>query len=340
MKTKITYSLLAAAAACSLANAQTTAYTTPVGYVSLGGTQFMQPAVDAETDQTISLPLKNAAVFSGEAASSSSTSISFSGTPFSNLELVATPHIVEVTSGPKAGLQGLVTAATSSALTIAPSDSSGDFSSIGAASVAVRPAFTVAGLMANSNPPAGTQFLAYTGTASGINVPNDIILEWDGANWIDIVNTGEAADNTVLYNGESFIVRNPTQTPITELVIAGEVITNKLQLELVNIDSNADQDIPMAYNSTVPETVAASGITALANPGDQIIITDASIAGIFKSASVLLEFDGADWIDIVNTGEAAQNTTLIGGGIGFTYQRKATSNPTVWTQNPSYISSL
>jgi uncharacterized protein (TIGR02597 family) len=50
MKTKITYSLLAAAAACSLANAQTTAYTTPVGYVNL--------TIPASSDSTITPSLE------------------------------------------------------------------------------------------------------------------------------------------------------------------------------------------------------------------------------------------------------------------------------------------
>ena len=50
MKTKITYSLLAAAAACSVANAQTTAYTTPVGYVSL--------TIPASSDSTITPSLE------------------------------------------------------------------------------------------------------------------------------------------------------------------------------------------------------------------------------------------------------------------------------------------
>ena len=339
MKTKITYSLLAAAAACSVANAQTTAYTTPVGYVSLGGTQFGQPAVAAQTDQTISLPLSNAPVYSGVASSSGSTTITFSGSPFSNLDLLTNPHIVEVTSGQGAGTQGLITANTSNTLTVASSDGT-NYSSIGAASIVIRPAYTVAGLMSGSNPPLGTQFLAYTGTASGINVPNDIILEWDGSNWIDIVSTGEAADSMVLYAGESFVVRNPTSTPISSIVITGEVITSNLKVRLENIDPSSDQDIPVAYNSTVAETVAASGISQIANIGDQIIITDSAITGIFKSASTILEFDGSDWIDIVNSGEAAQGSTYIGGGIGFTYQRKANTNPSEWTQNPSYTSSL
>jgi uncharacterized protein (TIGR02597 family) len=52
MKTKITYSLLAAAAACGFAQAQTTAYTTPVGYVSL--------TIPAGSDSTITPPVERA----------------------------------------------------------------------------------------------------------------------------------------------------------------------------------------------------------------------------------------------------------------------------------------
>ena len=61
MKTSISYSLIAAAMACGFANAQTTAYTTPVGYETLAvaagvnflGVRLQQPVVAAGTVSSI-----------------------------------------------------------------------------------------------------------------------------------------------------------------------------------------------------------------------------------------------------------------------------------------------
>ncbi|OYV06790.1 MAG: hypothetical protein CFE26_04430 [Verrucomicrobiales bacterium VVV1] len=337
MKPIYSYALLAAFAAVGAASAQTTATTTPVGYISLGAPTG--DAIPAGTDNIISIPLNKPSAYSGAVSGSTGTTISFAGTPFTASAFTATPHVVEITSGTKKGVTGLVTANTSSVLTVASVDGT-DFSGLTVETVTIRPAWTVQGLFATAVVPAGTQLLGYTGTAEGINVPTDVILEWDGTNWIDLAVTGDVADNTVLHPGESFIVHNVTATAIPSLVVNGEVFKNKFRVRLENLNTSVDQDIPVSYASSVPESVANSGITPLAQVGDQINITDSSLTGVNKSASVILEFDGSDWIDLAVTGEPAQATTYIGGGFGLTYRRKATATISNWDQNPTYIPTL
>lgn len=336
MKPIYSYALLAAFAAVGSASA-VEAVTTPVGYVSLGAPSG--DAIPAETDNIISIPLNKPSVYTGAVSGSTATTVTFAGTPFTASAFVAVPHVVEITTGSKAGVTGLIVANTESELTVSSVDGT-DFSGLTVESVAIRPAWTVQGLFATATVPAGTQLLGYTGTAEGINVPTDVILEWDGTNWIDLAVTGDVADATVLHPGESFIVHNVTLTPIPSLVVNGEVFSNKFRVRLENINTSTDQDIPLSYASSVPETVEDSGITALAQVGDQINITDSALTGLNKSASVILEFDGTDWIDLAVTGEPAQATTFIGGGFGLTYRRKATATVSDWNQNPSYIPTL
>ena len=69
MKTHITYSLLAAAAACGMAFGAETAYTTPVGYVSLAVGSAGGNAVPANSDVAVSIPLDRTVEFSGTVAS-------------------------------------------------------------------------------------------------------------------------------------------------------------------------------------------------------------------------------------------------------------------------------
>ena len=83
MKTSISYSLIAAAMACGFANGQTTAYTTPVGYIS----QTIVGNVGSSSETILSPSLIQATTFAGVGAVASST-----------------PTIITFTSGVPAGL--------------------------------------------------------------------------------------------------------------------------------------------------------------------------------------------------------------------------------------------
>jgi uncharacterized protein (TIGR02597 family) len=109
MKTTL-YSLIAAAAACGLAGAQaTTAYTTPVGYITV--------AVPAASDTTISPSLERPSLVAAAAASISGNNIGASGLTADALTAGAGSYLL-VTSGPLVGKRYSVTSNAATVITV------------------------------------------------------------------------------------------------------------------------------------------------------------------------------------------------------------------------------
>ncbi len=107
MKTQI-YSLLAATAACGMAFGQTTAYTTPVGFVTI--------TVPANADTTVTPPLERATVYAAGSSSIAGDVIGASGlTPGA---YVSPATYLEVTSGPLLGKRYPVTANSAVSITV------------------------------------------------------------------------------------------------------------------------------------------------------------------------------------------------------------------------------
>lgn len=137
MKTKITYSLLAAAAACSLVNAQTTAYTTPVGYYNY----------DAKAGGNLFVPaLVEASAFAGAITASSSNTITVSSgaitaNAFDAANGYAT-HYVEITqAGSNQGVVIDIASNTNSVITLASDISALNLA--GTESILIRPHVTL-----------------------------------------------------------------------------------------------------------------------------------------------------------------------------------------------------
>jgi hypothetical protein len=142
MKTKITYSLLAAAAACSLANAQTTAYTTPVGYYNYdakaGGNLFVAGLV-------------NATVFTGAITADGATTLTVNSEAitagaFNSANSYAT-HYVEITqAGSNQGVVIDIASNTNSVITLASDISALNLA--GTETISVRPHVTLSAVFA------------------------------------------------------------------------------------------------------------------------------------------------------------------------------------------------
>jgi hypothetical protein len=94
MKTPFAYSILAAAAACSLANAQT-AYTTPVGYTT--------QTLSANTTTLVGFNVLNPVVASGSLTSVSGATLSDTTVNFTNSLTANKTYILEITTGTAAG---------------------------------------------------------------------------------------------------------------------------------------------------------------------------------------------------------------------------------------------
>lgn len=118
MKTSISYSLIAAAMACGFANAQTTAYTTPVGYFT---SVIAGAGANPSADTYISSSLVQPTVFAGAANASPSgtTTVAFAGASVpAGLGLT---YVLEITSGPSVGWWSTVTSSTTSSVTVSDS---------------------------------------------------------------------------------------------------------------------------------------------------------------------------------------------------------------------------
>ncbi|HEX7261603.1 MAG TPA: TIGR02597 family protein, partial [Luteolibacter sp.] len=102
------FTLLAAVAACGFATAQETAYTTPVGYVSI--------AVPANADSTVTAPLTRPTLYAGASSSISGDIVGASGLTAS--AFVASACYLKVTSGSLDGAFFPITENTTSTITV------------------------------------------------------------------------------------------------------------------------------------------------------------------------------------------------------------------------------
>ncbi|RYG58666.1 hypothetical protein EON80_26715 [bacterium] len=95
MKSYIPYSLLAAAAACGLAFAQETAYTTPVGYTTqtLAANSFNLVGINLQTPTTVA----------GTLTAVSGTQLSDSNADFTALLPAGSTGVLEILDGPASG---------------------------------------------------------------------------------------------------------------------------------------------------------------------------------------------------------------------------------------------
>jgi uncharacterized protein (TIGR02597 family) len=331
MKPKSIKSLLALALlAPGVLFAQTTAKTTPVGYVSLGN----NGSVPANTDVNISIPLLQPSVSTGVVASISGSDINFSGTPALG-NLTTAPHIAVIENNAGSGIIGLITANDADSVTVSLQSGQALTGVAAADKVSIRPAWTVLGFLGSAMP-VGTQLQAWSGAAQGIVLAPDLIFEWDGTNWVD-TNSFEAADNTVLYPGEGFVLR--TIDAVTNFSISGEVPTAKHNLALSgNSTPGVGQDNVISYISPVDEIIGSANVGYVV--GDQLLYWDNTAAGTVKAPQVL-EFDGSDWVD-TNSFEAVTTTFALKGGVSYVYRRAADAPATVqqWVDSQSYVSSL
>ncbi len=328
MKPKTIQSILAAALlAPGALFAQTTATTTPVGYVSLGN----NGSVPANTDVTVSIPLLKTAVFTGTVSSVSGSDVNLSGAP--NLTSLTTiPHVMVVEDNTKSGIIGLVTANDTDTVTVSLQAGQTLTGLAAGHKISIRPAWTVLNFLGNQLP-IGTQLQAWSGSGQGIVLAPDLIFEWDGTNWVD-TNSFEPADDTVLFPGEGYFLRS--LGAITNLVIAGEVPTAKHNISLAgNATPGIGQDNVISYFSPVSEIIgnASIGFTA----GDQLLYYNNAASGTVKAPNVL-EYDGLDWVD-TDSFEPVTTTFSLQGGQAYVYRRAAAApgTPQAWVDSQTYV---
>ena len=336
MKPIISFALLGALFAVGAANA---AVTDPVGYVTLGDTTAGQPSIKAQTDIVASIPLDQASVFAGTVASVAGNIITISGTPALG-SFTGTPHVAKIEGGAKSGLVSLITAndATTVTVTVPTGDSLAGI--VAGDAITIRPAWTLLKLATGNTLPAGTQLLAFGGSTPGINLASDAAYEWDGTAWTDL-NSFDLANNVVLFTGESFVIRNGTNTPVTSFVVTGEVPTSNSRVVVSKLAAGVGQDNRLAYVSPVSEVIGVSGLGAALVSGDQLLVFNNGSAGINKAASSVIEWDGSAWTDL-DTFDNVTNTFSLVGGNGYVIRKgsAAAVSDVVWSDAPTYVPTL
>ena len=340
MKPITIQSILAAAAllAPGALFAQTSATTIPVGYVTLGNTDpgvAGGASIPGGSDTYISIPLDRPDVYTGSVTNVDSAIVSVAGTPFAALNLTTLPHLVKVETGTLSGQYALISSKTDSTVTVAASAlisglQVGDM-------VSIRPAWTISHLFSGVTLPAvGLQVFAFDGTEAGVNIQANNSWAWDGTNWNNNISL-EIDDNAVLYPGEALIIRNESVTNVASFVVNGEVFTSNARQTFVGAVSK--QDNPFGFQSSAGEPINTSGVTAVAEPGDSILVVPNNLVTLNKAASKTYDFDGTGWVDSELL-DYIDNTVLFQAGAAYFYRREAGEATVNISNTPDYVPSL
>jgi uncharacterized protein (TIGR02597 family) len=335
MKPYIPYSLILAAASCGMAFGAATAYTTPVGYVSLGNAG----AVPANTDMPVAIPLERPSEWAGTVASVSGNDIILTGTTgFTDGQWVnaTTPYVAKIGNGAQSGLIAMITAnatvAGVSTLTVSLQNAADTLTGIVAGnSISIRKAWTVKSFFAGNTLPDYCEFGLWEG-ASGIDLaPNPVYYNYAG-NWYD--SNDADANNIVIYPNEGFRLRNTTATPISGLVVSGEVPTASSRVFVKG--NTTQQDSRISYFSPVPEKLGDANIGA--GDYDQILMFDVTQSGLDNAASLVYYYYAGIWYD--SGDNPVSNTVSVQPGQAFIYRAEAGRADTVLSDLPSYVPGL
>jgi uncharacterized protein (TIGR02597 family) len=323
----LSYSLIAAAISCGFASGQT-AYTVPVGYVTLG----TPTGIPANTDVNVSIPLLRSAEYAGVVDSvPAANQLKIAGTPAFG-DWTVTPHVLVIENGAKSGVIVPITTNTADTLTL----DMGVFSLTGvnpADKVSIRPAWTVSSFMAGASSLVGVQLFTFSNTQEDINNSADGIYVYAGGAWENA--DGDPADNDVLYPGDGLIVRT-TSTAITSFVTTGEVPLCKSYVAL-GTSATVARDTMFGYFSPVGETLADSGL-GLAS-GDLLLAFDNNDASQNKSGTPYVYLGGGAW---ENADGDPAGTVLLEGGKSYVFRSNTpgVTDYTMWQDEQSYVPSL
>jgi uncharacterized protein (TIGR02597 family) len=336
--------ILALLAAASGAFAQTSASTTPVGYVSLGNTGGT--ALPNNTDITIAVPLQNPSAWTGLVSSVDAGTgvVTLSGSPgFTTNQWVPgagnDPYVLTVQSGSNSGLVGLITANDAGAVTVSLPSGESLTGIVSNDTVSIRKAVTPSSLLAGNTLPSGIQLLIFDGT-SGQNPAFSNSFSYDSGSWTDDT-TLDDVTHSLLYPGEGLGLRNQSGTDISNLTVSGEVPTSNNRSVFTVTSGTVGQDLFFSYFSPVGEIIGSSGLSSLVSSGDQLLEFDNTATGINKAFSNSYSYDSGTWTDDTTLDDVT-NTLVLKGGVAYALrlQAGATNGSYVWSDQPSYVSTL
>jgi uncharacterized protein (TIGR02597 family) len=333
-----------AAAACGLVQAQTTAYTVPVGYITMN--------VPANADTTIAPGLTRPQVYSGASTSVSGDDIGASGL---TADAFASPACyLKVTSGSLEGMIFPITSNTASVITVDAGAST--IQSLGFSTentFQVIPYWTLNTLYPNGagvggtsdalNPTSFVLVSDYAGTgpnrASGqvfFYCTGDVELDLP-AGWYDNADPFAGTVNDAPIDPTiQYIIRSASAS---EVVVTGEVPSEKQNTEIVVAATTNDNymAVPFPVDISLQESGLQSVIQATSdalNPTEYVLVYDDLADGFNKGASAVYFYCSGDveldlpagWYDNADPFAGVVTTKVLKAGRSF-FIRKAAGTP-------------
>lgn len=307
-----------------------------VGYISLGNTGGGD-AVPVNTEVTVSIPFVKKAEATLTVGSVAGNVITVSETITSgnfNTPASGAPYMLEVASGADEGIFLEVASNGTNTITLTGTGTDALSGITVGDSVFIRKAWTISTVFGTTLP--DNTFIS-TFDSTDVNASAATQYTIFGGAWFNST-TGAPADHVILYPGESFLYRNNSTTPVTSLTIEGIVPTTKARIALKK-DTAAAQETRFSYFSPVDETLANSGLSAIANDNDYISFFDNTATGVNKSASTQYTFFGGNWYN--STTGANADAEVLKGGEGYLYRRvDALATDSVSQDEQTYIGNL
>jgi len=341
-------------AACALTilaavtiNAQTTATTDPVGFMTID--------LPVGSDTIVATPLTKAPVFQGAVSSLSGFTITATGASFGSL--TSTPHYVQAITGSQAGIIFDVASNTTDTITIVNNGLSPTGLSNGV-SFKVIPYWTLSQLFPSTDQ--GVSFTASASTTSPArrtqiltpNLTNTGINRSAAATYYFVTNTYWRStaggtnnfDGTPLLPDTYFIVRNTTNSAAGKLTVAGSVNTGTMTVQLDRATNQNDNyvslgrpvdirlnDLGLISSGAFQQSVSAT------TPGrrDQLLVFSNSTIGFNKAAAVTYYYvTNSGWRSTA-TGTNDMGSSVIPAAVGYVVRKatNATAGSEFWSNN-------
>ncbi len=289
--------------------------------ITLSAEEVFSFTIEPGSETWVSIPVHPPVAFDGEVAGVEGNTVTFTQrfcepecAEVSPFEVVSVSDRVTVMTGAHAGVRGRVLWSDDRSVVI---DTITDVSGISPGDrVRIVPGWSLASIFPAATPD-GTQVLVYGPRPRGINLAASEVYEYVATEgfWFDLV-TGKPADEVVIREAETFLVRDPRDPGGTEtayeLVMTGEVSGVTPRVDLAVRPQNAPQEIHFGVTETV-----ALGESGLGASGDRLYVLPESNGT--TPVAMYVYFAGFGWFE----GAANVDHHELEPGRGYIYRRVA-----------------
>jgi len=333
------------------ANAQTTATTDPVGFMTIN--------LPVGSDTVVAAPLTKASVFQGAVTSRSGFVLTSTGANFG--DLTSLPHYVQAVGGTQNGMIFDVASNTTDTVTLVNNGVTPSGLDAGA-TYTIIPYWTLGQLFPSTDQGVSftpsintlatgrrTQILFPNVTGTGINrAPASTYYFLTNSSWRSTVGGTTNFNNTPVLPDSYFIVRNPTNAASgLKLTVAGNVNVGAMTVQLDSVSASANDnyvslgrpvDITLDNLGLISSGAFMQSVNTLATGRrDQLLVFNNAASGFNKAPSATYYYlTNSGWRS-TTTGTTNQGSVVIPAAVGYVI-RKATNNGTgssFWTNTIS-----